>query len=64
MYNAESMKEVAGTEIIGIHMDREIRKLCPLPADVIKKCDFYLKSLNNKSFESGSYIQLECYKPN
>ncbi len=38
MYNAESMQEVANTQIVGVHIDRKIRKSCPLPQSVIEKC--------------------------
>jgi len=38
MYNAESMQEVATTELVGVHINREIRKSCPLPISVIEKC--------------------------
>ena len=37
MYNVESMQEVANTEFVGVHIDRKIRKSCPLPTSVIKK---------------------------
>ena len=37
MYNAESMQEVATTEIVAVHMDRGIRKSCPLPTSVIEE---------------------------
>ena len=39
MYNAETMQEVASTEILGVHMDRKIRKSCPLPTSVVEKCN-------------------------
>ena len=38
MYNVESMQEVANTELVGVHIDRKIRKSSPLPTSVIKKC--------------------------
>ena len=37
MYNPESMKEVASTELVGVHMDLEIRKACYLPSGVRQK---------------------------
>jgi len=37
MYNPESMKEVASMELVGVHMDLEIRKSCPLPPSVKQK---------------------------
>ena len=39
MYNSESMKEAASTELVGVHMDLEIRKACPLPAFVMHKAE-------------------------
>jgi acyl-CoA thioester hydrolase len=38
MYNAETMEEVASTELVGVHLDREKRKSCPLPTSVLEKC--------------------------
>jgi len=37
MYDPESMKEVATTELVGVHMDLELRKACLLPAGVKQK---------------------------
>ena len=37
MYNVEFMQEVANTELVGVHIDRKIRKSSPLPTSVIKK---------------------------
>jgi len=39
MYNAESMQEVANTELVGVHIDRKIRKSCSLPTFVAEKCN-------------------------
>lgn len=36
MYNAETGVELATSELVGIHLDRELRKACSLP-DFIKK---------------------------
>jgi len=37
MYNAETNIEVASCELTGIHIDREIRKSCPLPKEIFQK---------------------------
>jgi acyl-CoA thioesterase FadM len=36
MYNAETNVEVASCELTGVHMDREIRKSCPLPKEIFQ----------------------------
>lgn len=38
MYNAESMREVANTVLVGVHLDRGKRKSCPLPSSVRDRC--------------------------
>lgn len=38
MYNAESMQEVASSDLLGVHMDMKIRKSCPFPASIIENC--------------------------
>jgi len=38
MRNAESLQEVASTELVAIHINREIRKSCPLPTSVRERC--------------------------
>ncbi len=38
MYNAETMQEVASTEIVGVHMDRDVRKSSVMPDGVVEKC--------------------------
>lgn len=37
MYKTEDMREVASTELIGVHLDRSTRKSCPLPPGVKEK---------------------------
>jgi acyl-CoA thioester hydrolase len=37
MYNPETNKEAASTELVGVHMDLQTRKACPLPDDVKTK---------------------------
>ncbi|MEO0910014.1 MAG: thioesterase family protein [Pseudomonadota bacterium] len=37
MFNAETEKLVATTTLVGLHLDREIRKSCPFPAFVAEK---------------------------
>lgn len=37
MYNTESNNEVATCELTGVHIDREIRKSCPFPAEIFQK---------------------------
>ena len=38
MYNAETNQEVASSELVGVHIDRQERKSCLLPKSVVKKC--------------------------
>ncbi|MEH0020637.1 MAG: thioesterase family protein [Desulfobacter sp.] len=38
MYNAETDKEVASSELLGVHLDRGKRKGCALPSDILEKC--------------------------
>ncbi len=38
MQNVETMQEVASTELLAVHLDREIRKSCALPRQVIENC--------------------------
>lgn len=38
MFDAETDKLVAETEILGVHMDRDRRKSCPLPEFVKIRC--------------------------
>lgn len=37
MYNTETNNEVATCELTGVHIDREIRKSCPFPAEIFQK---------------------------
>lgn len=37
MYNPETNKEAASTELVGVHMDLQTRKACPLPVEVKAK---------------------------
>ncbi len=37
MYNAETNVEVASCELTGVHIDRVLRKSCPLPTDIFQK---------------------------
>ncbi len=37
MYNAETNIEVASCKLTGVHLDREIRKSCPFPAEIFQK---------------------------
>ena len=39
MYKAETMQEVASTEIVGVHLNRNTRKSCSLPAEVKRKSE-------------------------
>lgn len=39
MYNAETEMEVATSELVTIHLDREKRKSCVLPEDIKIKCE-------------------------
>ena len=38
MYDAETMVEVASSELVAVHLDREDRKSCPLPPIVKERC--------------------------
>lgn len=38
MYNAETGKEVASTELVAIHLDRKERKSCFIPEYIREKC--------------------------
>lgn len=39
MYATETMHEIASTEFVGIHLDRNTRKSCPLPTEIKKKSE-------------------------
>ena len=39
MYNAETEKEVATSELLGVHLDRSKRKSCNLPDNIKAKCE-------------------------
>lgn len=39
MYNAETEKEVATSELLGVHLDRTKRKSCLFPPDIKAKCE-------------------------
>lgn len=43
MYNAESLTEVATTELLAVHLDRNERRACPLPEDIKQKCAELMK---------------------
>jgi len=38
MYNSETGIELATSEIVGVHIDREKRKSCSIPEDIKEKC--------------------------
>ena len=38
MTNAETGAEIATTELLAVHLDREARKSCPLPEDIRARC--------------------------
>ena len=38
MYNAETHREVATTELVAVHLDRNERRACSLPEDIKKRC--------------------------
>lgn len=42
MYNAETGAELATSELVGAHLDREKRKACPFPDDIRAKCEALL----------------------
>jgi acyl-CoA thioester hydrolase len=48
MYNAETMEEVASSELLGVHLDRKTRKSCPFPPDVLDKARRRLESSNKE----------------
>lgn len=37
MYNAETNSEVASCTLTGVHIDRVLRKACPLPKEIFQK---------------------------
>lgn len=39
MYDAETGKEVASSELLGVHLDRVKRKGCALPSGILEKCN-------------------------
>jgi acyl-CoA thioester hydrolase len=39
MYNAETESEVATSELLAVHLDREKRKSCAFPEDIKAKCE-------------------------
>jgi len=38
MYNVETQLEVAATELVAVHLDRNERRACSLPKDIKEKC--------------------------
>jgi acyl-CoA thioester hydrolase len=38
MFNSESECEVARMEVVGVHMDRDVRRSSPFPQEVVDKC--------------------------
>lgn len=46
MVNTETGVEVATTELLAVHLDREARKSCPLPEDIKARCS---KQLENRA---------------
>ena len=38
MYNAETHQEVARTELVAVHIDRNERRACSLPEDIKERC--------------------------
>jgi acyl-CoA thioester hydrolase len=42
MYNAETENEVATSELLGVHLDRVIRKSCALPPDIKARCEGFV----------------------
>lgn len=38
MYNAETHQEVATTELVAVHLDRNDRRACSLPEDIRERC--------------------------
>jgi acyl-CoA thioester hydrolase len=39
MFNAETGKRVASSELLGVHLDRVKRKSCPFPEHIKAKCE-------------------------
>ena len=42
MYNAETQKELATSELLGVHLDREKRKSCVFPESIKAKCEKFV----------------------
>jgi len=38
MQNSETGILIATSELTAVHLDREVRKACPFPDDIVKKC--------------------------
>jgi len=51
MYEPESGKEVASTELVGVHIDRVSRKSCSFPLAIKEKCTAFI---SDQSHPSGS----------
>ncbi len=42
MYNPETGREVATTELLGVHIDQEKRKSCAFPESIKAECEFLI----------------------
>ncbi len=38
MFNSENEREVARMEVVGVHMDRDVRRSSPFPQEIVGKC--------------------------
>jgi len=46
MFNAETGLEVATSEMVAVHLDRNARRACPLPEDIRDKCTALIKNVS------------------
>jgi len=46
MFNVENDRELASCELIGVHLDRKMRKSCPFPREIYKKGNKLLRNDN------------------
>ncbi|MCU7932849.1 MAG: acyl-CoA thioesterase [Candidatus Thiodiazotropha sp. (ex Codakia rugifera)] len=44
MYRVDSMQEVANSELVGVHLDRNLHKSCSLPSVIREQCEKLIQS--------------------
>lgn len=48
MFNSETHREIASCELVGVHIDRKIRKSCPFPEKIYKNGARLIRKENSK----------------